>query len=288
VSIERGPYRPIFTVLVDGKDFRQLTPEARLALFVLKLTLGVTGICAMPAADEVLSQRTGLSRRKVSLALADLEETKWIEREGAVIWLVRGLEFEPNMSAKDPKHRKAVQAHLASLPALQILERFRAAYPAWFDAAPKGLGSSFEGPSKAHRSTETETETDNETKTKKRKSPPDQPADGSLRGGWPGEFSEILSAIGHFPPPRVGKALKVLVEKTGIDRSREIVQAFAHLAPHQRSDGSFDREVQAHHFCTPERLAATWGFWLGHTEPVLNGSQPPTAGTTSVPSPASS
>jgi hypothetical protein len=70
----------------------------------------------------------------------------------------------------------------------------------------------------------------------------------------------------------------VLVEKTGPDRSREIVRAYAQLAPHQRADGSFDREVQVHHFCTPERLAATWGFWLQHTEPLLNGSKPSTAG----------
>jgi hypothetical protein len=99
--------------------------------------------------------------------------------------------------------------------------------------------------------------------------------------GWPAEFAELLLPIGYFEPARVGKALKEPVKRTGVERSREIVKAYAQLAPHQRADGSLDRETQAHHFCTPERLAATWGFWFQHTEPLQNGSKPAPVGVRS-------
>lgn len=90
---------------------------------------------------------------------------------------------------------------------------------------------------------------------------------------WPADFSEVLRPIGFFSPPRVGRALAQAVSVVGIPRAREVVQAYASLAPHQKADGSFDPSVHAHHFCTPERLAQTWGFWMQQTEPIAtNGA----------------
>lgn len=86
---------------------------------------------------------------------------------------------------------------------------------------------------------------------------------------WPAAFAKILAAIGDFEPGRVGKALAGSVARTGIERSRVIVEAFTEMAPYQKADGTFDRNVQAHHFCTPERLRSTWGFWLKYTEPLI-------------------
>ena len=41
---DRGRYRSITCALVNGPDYQQLTPEARLVLLTLKISFGPTGI----------------------------------------------------------------------------------------------------------------------------------------------------------------------------------------------------------------------------------------------------
>jgi hypothetical protein len=96
-------------------------------------------------------------------------------------------------------------------------------------------------------------------------SPPD-----TSGGGWPAEFTAMFEAIGQFAQGRVGKAIKPVVERYSLDRAREMLAAFVQLGPHQRADGTFDPDVQAHQFCTPERFAQTAAFWYRQTEPLAD------------------
>jgi hypothetical protein len=141
---DRGNYRGIHTVLVDGPDYQALTPNARLVLLTLKLDLGPTGIDVLYPA--VLEAQTGLSGDQVLVALETLEHTNWIRREKNLVWVVDGLKFEPSRKIKtNANHRLEVQGHLKGLPRLAIVDAFRRYYelepgePAAPDAVPPRL-----------------------------------------------------------------------------------------------------------------------------------------------------
>jgi hypothetical protein len=135
MRMDRGEYRSFFVALVNGPDFRQLTPEARLCLFVLKLSLRHYGIGVLDAAAHVLAIRTGLTADACEAALAELVQAGWMEREGDVLWLVRGLECEPQFVARNPKHRKSTQDYVKTLPTMPIVARFVARYADFFAAS---------------------------------------------------------------------------------------------------------------------------------------------------------
>jgi hypothetical protein len=179
MRMDRGEYRSFFVALVNGPDFRQLTPEARLCLFVLKLSLRHYGIGVLDAAAHVLAIRTGLTADACEAALAELVQAGWMEREGDVLWLVRGLECEPQFVARNPKHRKSTQDYVKTLPTMPIVARFVARYADFFgasapadtvsdtlsdtvsptqaDAAPMGMAEGSESNSSNSNSTNTNT-----------------------------------------------------------------------------------------------------------------------------------
>jgi hypothetical protein len=231
-TVERGQYRAIPSVLLDGKDFRSLSERARWVFVALKLNLGPAGIEVhyRRALAEQLAEQTGAPADGVAAALDELEAGGWVEREENIIWVVRHLEFEPNMKPSDSKHRKSIQRHISGLPHLPIVARFVAAYPQWFpreraeipagqdgaldnaeSAALKGLAWAFEappkGPKKAPRTTE-----DRRPKTENRVS-----SGAGAAGGWSRKAVDAWTARygGTAPAGRIGKALKPLVDLYG-------------------------------------------------------------------------
>jgi hypothetical protein len=140
--------------IIHGPDYQRLSPEAKLALWTLKMLLGALGIAAVPGLLGALEECTGLDTTAVPYAVAELEREGWLARERNVVWLIRGLAFEPDLRVNDPKHRKFVQRAFGSLPRLPICERFQAMYATWFDAPPEGLPRPSEGTAEGHRSTD--------------------------------------------------------------------------------------------------------------------------------------
>lgn len=130
---KRGEYRAIHTVLMDGPDFQALIPDERLALLIIKLSLGPSGIDIIPALNQTLVERTGMNAARVEAALVGLERAGWIRRERNVLWLVDGLRYEPSLDAKNQKHRTGVQNHVSGMPHLALVRAYIKAYPDWFD-----------------------------------------------------------------------------------------------------------------------------------------------------------
>lgn len=154
---DRGEYRAIRRVLVDGKDFRKLPERARFVFLVLKLNLGPSGIETFEpeALVHTLAAQTGAKADQVRAALAALESSGWVRREDNVVWVVGQLTHDPHIRAVDTKHRKAIQRHVAGLPRLGIVRAFVDAHPEWFADIPEpcdGLPTVIEGPSEVHRS----------------------------------------------------------------------------------------------------------------------------------------
>lgn len=168
---DRGEYRPIRRVLLDGPDFQQLSERARWVFVALKLNLGPTGIEVhyRDAVPHQLAEQTGAKAEQIAAALDELEATDWIRREANILWIVGQLTHDPHVNANDEKHRKSIWKHLKGLPRLAIVRRFIEEHPDWFvghDVNPlEGLP---EGPKKGHRRASVAPNTDNrEPKTDK-------------------------------------------------------------------------------------------------------------------------
>jgi hypothetical protein len=125
---ERGAFRSIHTVIVDGPDFQALSPGAKLVWYTLKMTLGPSGIDVVPALVATLVERTGADEGQIKKALAQLEANGWVRVERNVVWMIEALRHEPAFSLTNQGHRAKIRAHLSGLPHLAILDAFRAHY----------------------------------------------------------------------------------------------------------------------------------------------------------------
>jgi hypothetical protein len=169
---ERGEYRPIRRVLLDGPDFQQLSERARWVFVAMKLNLGPAGIEIqyVDAMKHHLAMQTGATAGQVEQAMDELERAGWLHREANVVWLDGQLTHDPHMDHRDNKHRTSIWRHLQGLPRVAIVGEFVRHHPEWFtageytnakgetrtiDAAPADLLNLLtrpsEGPSKAHR-----------------------------------------------------------------------------------------------------------------------------------------
>lgn len=131
-TADLGQYRVWYVRILNGADFLALGADARSILWPLKLRLPPFGIATFPAAAAVLAEDSALPHERSASALEELERREWVEREGNVLWLIRGLEFEPNLNPRDPNHRKYMAAVIQTLPSLSIVQRFQARYRIWF------------------------------------------------------------------------------------------------------------------------------------------------------------
>lgn len=154
MAIERGEYRSTHVVVIYGKDFQQLSPAAKLSWWTLRHMCGSIGLAVISALANQLAELTGHDEPTVAAALDELEHRGWIVREANLVWIVRALEFEPQLDVSDAKHRKGVQRRVAALPNLSIVTRFRARYAPWFADEREGLPSPSQGAPKAPGSTE--------------------------------------------------------------------------------------------------------------------------------------
>lgn len=127
----RGEYRPIYEALFNGKDYRKLSADGKLVLLTLKGLCGAIGLKVWPALAEQLSERCSIPVTRARSAVSELAKTGWVEYEDGIVWVIRGLEFEPQISHGE-KHQKFVQKELAGFPTCGILDRFRAHYAVFF------------------------------------------------------------------------------------------------------------------------------------------------------------
>lgn len=132
---DRGPHRSIHRALYNLPTWEALSTNARFSLIALKTLLGPAGIEKMgPAAlVESLSLVTALDANATRLALDEIERAGSLRRGPAVVWVVEQLDWEPSMVSNNPKHRTAVQRHLATIPCGDVLDAFRARYAQWLE-----------------------------------------------------------------------------------------------------------------------------------------------------------
>lgn len=131
----RGEYRPIFEALFHGKDYRALSPDAKLVLLTIKGLGGALGMKVWPALVETLAELTGMPTPRAKKALSDLVKSGWVEHESGIVWVVRGLEFEPQIS-HGATHRAWFWNAIDALPRAAIVDRLCARYAYLFGERP--------------------------------------------------------------------------------------------------------------------------------------------------------
>lgn len=156
---ERGSYRAVKVVLLDGPDYQDLGERPRHLFLVLKLSFGPSGIEVHypEALAHELAAKTGMPLDAVKDSLDVLEGGGWIRRERNVTWIVGQLEHEPALEPTNANHRKSIQRHVAGLPRLAIVRAFIEAHPSYFEDAEgvtDGLPMASEGVSIAPAITE--------------------------------------------------------------------------------------------------------------------------------------
>ncbi len=71
-----------------------------------------------------LMDHTGYNAEELEKALAELCNSLWIAFQYPILWIVNSLEYEPNVSLSNEKHRKAVLNIIKSLPKLQLIANY--------------------------------------------------------------------------------------------------------------------------------------------------------------------
>lgn len=124
---DRGSYRPIYDAIVHDREWLGFPPEARLLFFVLKVTLGPSGIDVVY--DGALEAQTGVPPKDLRRAFEALSGPGWVLAEELapgvrLVWITRGLEFEPHHNLQSENTRKGISRHLRGLPNSSLVKEF--------------------------------------------------------------------------------------------------------------------------------------------------------------------
>lgn len=215
---DRGEYRGIHTVLLDGPNYQQLKSPARLMLLTLKLKLGPSGIAVIPAMLPALSELTGMTVLAVTDALGQLEQAGWLKTQGNIAWVINGLKYEPSISSKNANHRMSVMSYLASLPHLEIVDEFRRYYADWLQTDPPPVVDEPVVPANT------------EPVVIPAKAPPRVRHAKPVPSSWVADgvawWTENVGTMNHG---RFGTALKPLVDKYGWERVFASVQSYVEM-----------------------------------------------------------
>lgn len=125
----------MYTGLLTDDKFLPLSMEAKGYFWALKFSIHTTGIEA--CIPHTVAALASLEVQCAKTAEVELAEAGWVKRDGAIVWIVNGLAFNPHLFSSDPKHRKFVTRHLQSLPAKnKLVNDFRVYYQEWFEVSP--------------------------------------------------------------------------------------------------------------------------------------------------------
>jgi hypothetical protein len=124
----RGIYRAVYSSIWDDPDFQQLTPEEKLIL----LNLRTGPLSNMPVIyhyyTEAIQRQTGVSATVINRVLDTLchtpSDSPWIGLQDGIVWVRKGLKYDPAIYLNNPLHVKAIKNILLSFPKLQIVKDF--------------------------------------------------------------------------------------------------------------------------------------------------------------------
>lgn len=123
-----GIYRSIYSRLPDTREFRKLSPDAKLLFY----TMRISRVCNLPGIFHfeegeiaTIAIQSGLGSTRVGELLPELEAGGWIVYRSPLLWIVNALRHDPGMNIEDnKKHKKGIISIVANLPILPIVTSF--------------------------------------------------------------------------------------------------------------------------------------------------------------------
>jgi len=121
---ERGQYRPIFSRLWDDPDFRKLSTEHKLLFLYLRTCTLCHRAAIYKFNFETCEDDTGLERNTIMDGMVILCKIGWIVIEEKIVWIKKGLHFDPSFNSNNENHMKAIKTQVFILPRLKIVKDF--------------------------------------------------------------------------------------------------------------------------------------------------------------------
>lgn len=131
MSGEKGSYRSIYSSIWDDPNFQGLSPITQLIFVHLRTCPECNWPCIFPFYKPLLESRfPEIDPREVSESWERLliPPSRWIVYERPILWIRKGLRFEPTYTPALPNHKLGVIAILKTLPKLAIVNEFAKYY----------------------------------------------------------------------------------------------------------------------------------------------------------------
>ena len=120
----KGIYRSIYVSLWEDRDFQTLDPTVKLVLINLRTSPLSNMPCIYPIYYEAIQKQTGLSEGTIRDAIDILRKANWIDYEDGIVWVKKGLKFDPVISMRNDHHIRAIRKAIRALPKLAIVDSF--------------------------------------------------------------------------------------------------------------------------------------------------------------------
>jgi len=120
----RGLYRSIYCAIWSDSDFRKFSPDEKLVFLYLRTSPLSNLIALYPFWIEPIEQQTGLSREAIQRALSTLSDRGWIAIEDGLVWIKKGLRFDPQISLRHENHLIGIKKAVLALPRLGLVRDF--------------------------------------------------------------------------------------------------------------------------------------------------------------------
>ena len=120
----RGLYRSIYVQLWEDVQFKKFSPDEKLVFLNLRTSPFSNIIALFPFYVEAIECQTGISRENIRVALKNLSAAGWIEIQSNLVWIKKGLKFDPNISMANTNHLKGIIRAILSLPKFQVVRDF--------------------------------------------------------------------------------------------------------------------------------------------------------------------
>lgn len=126
---ELGRFAALYCAIVDSPEYERLTRDASDVLvqgLLLARENNRAGIFS-PSRD-LISARAKVDFAHVDGALAELDQTGWIIREGRWLWVRNQLRYDPYFNPANANHHQGMATFLGTLPRTSLLATFIAYY----------------------------------------------------------------------------------------------------------------------------------------------------------------
>jgi len=125
---DRGDYVSTYVAIVDDPDFKSLSSEARLLFWTLKHWPEGNKVGIFAAYPDALMERSGLTKRQILSAKAELQAGNVTLWDGNTVWIRNHLRFSPELAWKNEKQMAGIRNEILGLPKTSLLSHFAEYY----------------------------------------------------------------------------------------------------------------------------------------------------------------